>query len=688
MRGVGKTNLGKSLAQYLGWMAVDVDVYLEKLAQQNIPGIIESSGWEAFRQLEAKAFQEVLEKYPTKTVVSCGGGIVETETNIVQLKKHKQVVHLCRPMEDVVAFLGGDRSRPSFGQDIGQVWERRRPLYEACAKFEFWAVPSNGEYAWPAIEASFHRFADSILGKYYLNTSFSSSLTRVVETEQDSKSSSFFVSLTFPNVEPHLHNLTSICEGADAVEFRADLLEKPFDVEFISHQLALVRQTIPLPIIFTVRSRGQGGSFPDDQEMEMFRLLQKSISWGCEYVDMEICWSESTMSSLVDRKGSSIVIASYHDVATSNPWESPMMMEKLRLANMYGDVIKLVAVARQMSDNFSLYSMLTSPTSTVSSLQKQTITINMGACGQISRIWNHTLTPVTHPMMPTKAAPGQLSIQEIHLARTHLGVLSPKEFYLFGCPIQRSMSPLMHNTGFQVLGLPHRYQICETESTTEVTKKIRSTAFGGGSVTIPLKQDVLELVDEISPAAKLIGAVNTIVLLSGSKPLGDNTDCMGILSCIRRFKQSSESVLVIGAGGTARAACYAANMLKAKLWIWNRTPENAAALAKQFGGEEVQELSHSKYDVVISTIPGQGHSELMFLNTAKEQLFSQPQGVYVELAYTPRVTELMRKAMDSNWNIVQGIEVLLEQGYQQFELWTGRRAPRDAMKAKVLLEYA
>src|SRR5690606_28214839 len=128
--------------------------------------------------------------------------------------------------------------------------------------------------------------------------------------------------------------------------------------------------------------------------------------------------------------------------------------------------------------------------------------------GQLSRVLNTFLTPVTHPVLPVKAAPGQLSIPEIHQALHLLGLLPKKKFYLFGTPIQHSKSPAIHSQLYLQHGLPYEYHLHESD---EIPVDIvRSEDFGGASVTIPHKIAIMKYLDSVSPAAKQIGAVNTV----------------------------------------------------------------------------------------------------------------------------------------------------------------------------------
>jgi pentafunctional AROM polypeptide len=157
------------------------------------------------------------------------------------------------------------------------------------------------------------------------------------------------------------------------------------------------------------------------------------------------------------------------------------------------------------------------------------------------------------------------------------------------------MSPTLHNTAFNILGLPHKYELLETKTVgDEIKIAITSPDFGGASVTIPFKLDIIPLLDRLMPAAEAIGAVNTIIPKrtgSGRILVGDNTDWIGIRSCIcsKLGDRPVGAALVIGAGGTARAAIYALQSLRAEvIYIYDRTASKARDLAHAFPNARIK----------------------------------------------------------------------------------------------------
>lgn len=323
----------------------------------------------------------------------------------------------------------------------------------------------------------------------------------------------------------------------------------------------------------------------------------------------------------------------------------------------------------------------------------------------MSRVNNSFMTPVSHPALPAKAAPGQLSATDIRKVLGLVGEIAPKEFTIFGNPIAHSRSPVLHNTLFQLTGLPHTYGRHETSDISELPSILRSPNFGGASVTIPIKLDVMPLLDAIDPAAKTIGAVNTIVATpnpaSPSNPTltGHNTDWQGMILALRNAGTTHVSAthpepgMVVGGGGTARAAIYALkNMGYSPIYLVGRNKAKLTDLASAFDASYNVRLLASEADaralqpsehptVAIGTIPGDSPIDpsmreiLCHIFQASAPNITgkggiRDQKVLLEMAYKPAVTSLMQLASNSGWKAVPGLEALVGQGIHQFRLWT------------------
>jgi pentafunctional AROM polypeptide len=767
MRGAGKTTMAKVAAGALGWIYVDMDEYFEQTSGETIQQVIKEKGWDEFRKIEVEQLQQVLEANPTRAIVACGGGIVETEEGREVVSKwfgadgsHKlgEVVHIRRRIEDVIAYLTQDKTRPAFPDDLHTVWKRRLPWFKECSSAEFVIGTAEGEADGPAVESELARFLQSLLEEPDFN--------RLPGNVPKPPATSYFLSLTFPDVSDAALAMEEATRGSDAVELRVDLLKSTTE-DFVGFQVARLRRLTPLPIVFTVRTVGQGGKFPDATKHDverMFELLEWGIKWGCEYVDMEITnetdpEQRARFARINTIKGNSRIIASYHDFSGTAIWDEAIaagqfsnlaygqqqrdavtipsggrvrFADKYDVLSEFGDIVKLIGKANSRVDNRALEAFV----STLPHNRKPLIAINMGPFGQESRALNTFLTPVTHPALPVAAAPGQLSVKQINQFRQLLGADRARQYYLFGTPISQSMSPTIHNTGFEELGFGHKYSLSELGEWSQVLDVVqkgkREGTFGGASVTIPLKEEVMKadrgIVDELTEAVKQIGSLNTLVAVyppSGSgvpRILGDNTDWLGMRrSILKRTRNvgSSSVGIVLGGGGTARAACFTLKSLGVgELRIWNRTAEKADNLASLFGAVTLESLaallaplqgepegSQTSY-IVIATVPGDAQAEMDFASmfsatppTAPPPAGGQTNGVaaishgvIVEMAMRPRRTPLLAVLDSGNsngWNFetVEGIEILLEQGYEQFVRWTGRKAPEVPIRDKVYEAY-
>ncbi|KAI9279232.1 hypothetical protein BC943DRAFT_170590 [Umbelopsis sp. AD052] len=239
--------------------------------------------------------------------------------------------------------------------------------------------------------------------------------------EVHNKSFRSFVSLSFQdyNMVP-TETLQAIAKDTSAVEFRVDLLRDPDNAvpsaEFVQEQLTILRNKIgTTPIVFTVRTQSQAGTFPDECQDKMFELLQLGIQSGCEFVDVDMTASVKDIEALVSAKGSSTIIASFHDPVGQYSWSSDMM-QFYEKASLYGDVVKLIGTAKCMQDNIELEVFREQ----VKGNFKPLIAVNMGDKGKLSRLLNPFLTPTTHILLPFVAAPGQMTDQQIEQWRKEL----------------------------------------------------------------------------------------------------------------------------------------------------------------------------------------------------------------------------------------------------------------------------
>ncbi|KDN52407.1 putative ARO1-Pentafunctional AROM polypeptide [Tilletiaria anomala UBC 951] len=741
MRGTGKTYLGKFASEALRRPFLDADAIFDE--RHTLNNFVKTHGWPSFRKIEREILEELIRDKSTNHLISLGGGVVETPENRALLREYAQtrgpVVYIKRDIEEIVAFLRTS-GRPPYGESERDVWARRQPWFYECSSCELVNYTigdvkqaTSGSEAASEIASHVPENIVSIRNARTLIDEvrrFSRFITGVDSNRPSANilasKETHMLCLTFPDIRAALPMLEEISVGANVIELRVDLLN-PAGIayttpaippaEYVSCQLAALRSRTTLPIIYTVRTQSQGGMFPDAEEEAYFELIKFGFRAACEYVDVEARWSEQKIAACVVAKGHSHIIASWHDWSGNLRWGDKSTLDKYAELCKFGDVTKIVSKACTLADNLELETFRR--TITAQADAKPLIAINMGAVGQMSRILNPVFTPITHPALPFKAAPGQLSFAQIANARTLLGQLEPKRFFLLGTPISHSLSPTLHNTGFAITGLPHTYGLHETSKVDEsVRDVIRSADFGGASVTIPHKLAIIPELDSITPHAKMIGAVNTIIpVRSGEHAgasahlVGDNTDWAAIhAQTVRHLATSSVgeaegevdadglTALVIGAGGSARAAIYAMQQLGARrIWLFNRTPANAVLLAQSLPSEWNVEVAESLVGlqplprIIVSNVPADGTTieqggAAIFL--AREMLAHRKGGVVIDMSYKPSHTPLMElvrrenakrssgAASSGQWTGIPGLVILLEQGCTQFELWTGLSAPQ------------
>ncbi|ESK93685.1 pentafunctional arom polypeptide [Moniliophthora roreri MCA 2997] len=728
MRGVGKTTLGTIAAKALGWELIDTDRLIEKQFKVSIATFIETQGWDQFREIESGILETSLRSHRTAAVIACGGGIVELSSNRQLLQKfraHGPVIHVLREKDAVLEFLRNSSQYPPLLHETAkEAWDRRESLFRECCSFEFVSltvpIPPTPEYfggdmtadqtfALKPVEEDFFRLLRFIHG---VDTN------KVVLSPRGPRT--YFLALTYDDIGKAVPVLEDISLGIDLWEIRGDLLAS-YDLTFLSFQISTLRHHSTLPILLTWRTVSQGGKYPDvsskdpDAMKAYQQLLHHALRLGVEYIDLEITLPESTFSEIVAQKGNTSVLGSYHDWKGNLVWMSPQTRQLYdRMVRSGSDIVKIASMAKTFEDNMSLRQFV----GTLDRNATPLLAINMGPEGKISRVLNPILSPLSHPLLPRAAAPGQISFYESQTILYLTGLLPAKKYYLFGRSISHSMSPTIHNAAFATLGLPHTYELKETKTVEELREVLTSPSFGGASVTIPYKVDIIPLLTHISRHARIIGAVNTVTPHSGGRGFtGDNTDWRAIKTCLQRsltpanVVTSTTTALVLGAGGTSRAALYALHQIGViNIYIYNRTRKRAELLANDFTQLDPLLRIHvlDKLDVplpfspmptmIVSTIPATASgtmtpsTEPIDIGLRSEHL-SSAGGVAIELAYERRMTRLLELAQQKrdqgiSWAVVEGIELLLEQGYEQCRIWTSRRAPKSKVREKVLEVYA
>ncbi|MCD5409771.1 MAG: shikimate dehydrogenase [Methanocellales archaeon] len=263
-------------------------------------------------------------------------------------------------------------------------------------------------------------------------------------------------------------------------------------------------------------------------------------------------------------------------------------------------------------------------------------------------------------------------------------------FGIIGNPVEHSLSPLMHNSAFRKLNMDctyHAFRV-DPQDVHGAVLGAKSLGFGGLNVTIPLKEKVLEIVDA-DPIAKEIGAVNTVDFKSGIT--GHNSDGIGAKRALEAcgISITGKNILLIGAGGAARAIAFQFAHEGAALVLANRTASRAIKLAQDVrsvgdaigtGLEDLPKLIDKAEILINSTSIGMHPDTNKTLVTADQM---RPDLVVFDIVYNPVKTRLLREAKKAGALAIDGVNMLVHQGAESFRIWTGVEAPIDIMEDAV-----
>ncbi len=462
------------------------------------------------------------------------------------------------------------------------------------------------------------------------------------------------------------------------VEFRLDYLTKPAaGLAKIEEFLAMHRE---ITAIGTCRRKDAGGRFAGSMR-DQLSVLEKAAVAGFPIVDLELETAEAVSEKELDklRGAGAALIISYHDFAATKDLDA--IWERIRVFEP--EFIKVVSTAKALSDNIAMLRFLER-----TSDQADVVGICMGESGIISRI----LGPRSGSVFTFAAAsqgeetgPGQIT------ARTLLDTYrieqldrATRVYGVAGNPVRHSLSPLMMNAAFRRESVNAVYLPLEARKLPDLLTVVRELPIAGLSVTMPFKQEILSHLEKTDPLSTRVGACNTLVRSPEGKLYGFNTDVGGVVRPLeRRLALKGARILVLGAGGAARAAVFGLADKGAEITILNRTPETAKALAREAKAKVIrrEQLAKAQFDVILNATPAGMEGSKTTSILEESELHAR---VVFDMVYNPLETPLLRTARARGIPVISGIEMFVQQGARQFEIWTGKPAPEEEMMRVVL----
>jgi len=253
---------------------------------------------------------------------------------------------------------------------------------------------------------------------------------------------------------------------------------------------------------------------------------------------------------------------------------------------------------------------------------------------------------------------------------------------VIGYPLKHSQSPLLHNTIYEHLGIDYIMMALSYPELNVLIQKIKTQSIELTAVTMPFKEEVFQYLDNCSPEVVLLKTANTIIQKNGQLH-GYNTDIAGIAFAFSGIDLQRKNVLVMGAGGAARAMGYFLKINKAKILWMNRTTSKAKALAEEFGGditfsEKINEISP---DIIINATPVGLYPDVN-QSPLSHYVFDENQIVF-DMVYNPVFTKLLERAQKDRAKIISGLDMFIGQGLKQIELLTGNLLDDPALINKL-----
>ncbi len=469
--------------------------------------------------------------------------------------------------------------------------------------------------------------------------------------------------------------------GADLVEMRLDYIGRSIDLKRLLEKR-------PCPVVITCRRREDGGRW-DKTEQERTMILRSAIATGVDFVDLE-----EDIAGSIPRYGATKRIISLHNFE-----RTPDNLDEIhaRLASLDADVVKIATMANSFTDCIRMLRL-------VAAAKVPTIGLCMGDIGALTRILALRYgAPFTYTTISSdrKIAPGQITFE------TMRDVYRPAEINeetrLFGVvadPVAHSLSPQLHNAAFKHNALNCRYLPfrISADELPLFMEWCKQSSIGGLSVTIPHKEAMLRLVDEAESASQGIGAINTVAIKSAVTS-GYNTDYRAAMDCLTEALKTQKTiqnqayreedlfrgrgVMLLGAGGVARAIGYGLRQRGAILAVSSRTPERAEELARALGGRAIPwSARHDlRVGILVNCTPIGMHPDLDRSPYEAEKLHVDT--IVFDTVYNPEQTVLVKDAKKVGCFVVNGLDMFVRQAAYQYKLFTGLEPPSQLMRETV-----
>lgn len=477
-----------------------------------------------------------------------------------------------------------------------------------------------------------------------------------------------------------LSGLRAAARESAVIELRFDWLTNQREIsraiELVAGELGRMsraRGGRHLSVIATLRRRPAGGEYRGSIAQQL-EILRSAIAAGCTWCDLEIETANASPDAVRKLQvAGARVLVSFHDFLHT-PRDLDRVARNLRRCR--GDAIKIATHCLSVSDGLRVLLLAQG--------RRDTVAVPMGDAGLAARVLALSRgSALAYASSGEASAPGQLSVSDMRdvYRAGHISKLT-RIFGIIGDPVKFSLSPLMHNSGYAERGinavfLP--FQVSDLRDFMRVASKLR---LSGLSVTKPHKQTIVAYLDRCDALSARIGAINTVAF-RGERLYGYNTDYIGVLRALQSKMRLRESrILIVGAGGAARAAAFALVQAGADVFVSARryAKANDLAIASNSNAIPRDELKKQRFDAIINATPvGMGNDRSAPLRSNELNC-----RVAMDMVYSPMQTPFLRMAEQRGIETISGAEMLIAQGAAQWEIWLRTRAPVKVMRRAVL----
>ena len=635
LRATGNSSLAFIAASVLGWKLIDCDRHFDEYAGLTKEQYRAEHGAEQYRMKKLGIVHQLLKNNRTRSVIACGNIVSRNGAEFLsEFTDSLPIIYVMREEELVRQCLGLTGDQSWF-----RALDQAHHFFRRCSNFEFFNLDEAQEPLWQSKLTQFlaekshsesqvtaapilrrtQRHVATLLQNVY-GPAFKSNYhgdTQLTRTSPELRQGSFILRIKVEGLQSEASFWDSLNTDCDAVQLDVSSTPENWPLLLKSYNLAwptaILRRKLDVPIAINISSDSSSDDPQSGPDLKLYRqLLHHALRVAPEFLIIDLRTEDELIREVVQCKAFTKIIGALQiSEDDEEPWNVTELVQAYQRASELGcDIVSFLGSADSIEDNLKCQQAA----KLIACLGKSApaVLINTGTHGRLSQVLNKAMTPVvqaTQAPFVTSARDAVQGLTTPQCLRSIRHMLSPNlrsQFYVVGAEVKESLSPALHNAGFQSCGVPYSYGTHQTGEMASLKELVLQSSFGGASIAFPFKPLVLSLASRHSPAVVLIGAANTLLYTDNESAeshdssvsngtdgrvqlVAENTDWVGIYVCVAKHTTPANNItkdtsaLVLGAGGIARAAVYALMQLGVgHISILNRTNANAEKVTKHF----------------------------------------------------------------------------------------------------------